>query len=175
MGSLRSLCGGGAARVVVTTEERLCAASDGCNGRFNTLAHIAGPTSDTVGDIRGVAVGCAARAEVAGGVDGARVVGARGLVVLGRSGAGLSLKALLETIARGGSSGAVGDHLLDGGGGAGSCQAAVRIAGALACVALHETGVQNAVVGGLHANAALAFLHNNCKDESSVDASLAGE
>lgn len=65
--------------------------------------------------------------------------------------------------------------MLDHGGGAGSCLAAVLVAGALASVALHETSVHDTVVGGLDANAALAFLHNNCKDESSVDASFAGD
>lgn len=119
-------------------------------------------------------MGCAALAEVAGRVDGARVVSAGGLVVLGRFCAGLGLIALLETVALVGSSGAVFDHLLDHAGGAWSCLAAVLVAGALASVALHETSVQNTVVRGLDTNAALAFLHNNCKDESSVDASFAG-
>jgi hypothetical protein len=42
-------------------------------------------------------------------------------------------------------------------------------------VALHKTSVLNTVVGGVDTNAALAFLHNNCKDESRVDASFAGD
>lgn len=120
-------------------------------------------------------MGCDALTEVAGRVDGARVVGACGLVVLGRFAAGLGLIALLETVALAGSSGAVFDHLLNHRGGAGCCLAAVLVAGALASVALHETSVLNTVVGGVDANTALAFLHNNCKDESGVDASFAGD
>lgn len=40
-------------------------------------------------------------------------------------------------------------------------------------MALHETGVLDTIVSGVDANAALALLHNNCKDETRIDASFA--
>jgi len=78
---------------------------------------------------------------------------------------------LLDTVTGGGTGSAVRNHLAD---------RAVRArvdAGARSgtVVRLHETGVDDTVVGGGDADAALALLHDDGEDEAGVDAGLAGE
>lgn len=80
-------------------------------------------------------------------------------------------QSLLETIARGGPAGAVTDHLGDLAGRAG----VLARAAARAIVRLHEAGVADAVVGGGHADAALALLHHDGEDEAAIYTRLAGD
>ena len=78
---------------------------------------------------------------------------------------------LLEASAMSSSGSAVADHEEDLVKGAG----ADLEAAALTVVGLHETRVDDAVVGGVDADAALALLHDYREDEAGVDASLAGD
>lgn len=148
---------------------------DRTDGGLDTLTHITGPTANTVGDIRGVAVSSTTLTEVAGGIDGAGVVGASGLVVPGSLLAALGGEALLQTITGGSACGSVTDHSADHVGSAGSGLGAVLVTGASSIVALHQTGVLDTVVGGLDADTALALLHDNGKDESLIDIGFLGD
>lgn len=75
----------------------------------------------------------------------------------------------MKTVAVRGASGAVADHLGDGRSRAwadtGTASGAV--------VRLHQARVDNAIVGGWGADAALALLHDNGKNETVVNASVA--
>lgn len=42
-------------------------------------------------------------------------------------------------------------------------------------MALHQTRILDTVVGGVDSNTALAFLNDNGKDESSINACLGGD
>jgi hypothetical protein len=114
-------------------------------------------------------------AEVARGVDGARVVSTSGLEVLGAFLSGLGLVALLETVTCVGACGAVLDHRQDLRPFAWGCLDTVLVAGAESGVALHKTGVQDTVVGGLNAHTTLTFLHDNGKDECRIDAGFSSD
>ena len=119
-----------------------------------------------------------ASAEVSIGSDRAGVVAAGGLVV-GRDVVGTAVlrKELLQTIAVGRPHGTITDHLLDLGGGArvldilGGIDAG--IAAALAVVGLHETRIDDTIVGSVHAHATVAFLHDDSQNEASIDTRLA--
>ena len=132
-----------------------------------------GPAREAVGNVHGVAGGAGEAVVEVGVVDGAAVVqtgggivrAAAGVAELG-GGAGVGL---LEAVAVGGAGGAVADHLDDLVLGAGVDAGA----GAGAVVGLHEARVDDAVVRGGRAHAALALLHDDGQDEAAVDARLA--
>lgn len=139
-----------------------------------------GPAQQTVGDIRSVAVSCDTSAEVTTGSDGARVVAASSLVVGSDiANTTVRLDELLQTVTIGGTHGTITDHLLDLGLGAGVLDvlggADTSVAAALAVVRLHETGVDDTVVGGVHTDTAVALLHDDSQDEAGIDAGLAGD
>jgi len=158
------------AGVVVAARGRL--AGHGADGGFGACVRCGDPASQAVGDVRGVAVGCNAGAEVAAGRDRARVVDARRLVVHAHvRGAGLG-EVLLQPVAAAGAGRTVADHLCDGGGGAWVLHA-VLVAGGGAVVVLHQAGVAHAPVGCGGADAAVRFLHHNSENEAGVDAGFA--
>lgn len=81
---------------------------------------------------------------------------------------------LLETVAAGCSRGAIFDHLGDLAGRARVLDVAV-VARSTAVVALHQTRIDHAVVGGWCAHAAVTLLHNNGENEAGIDAGRVGD
>ena len=132
------------------------------------------PALETVGNISNIAVGAAtAVVEVAEG-SGAGVVGAGSDVVgpgvLGTSDLDTLGQGSSETVTRRGTDDTILDHLINHGVG-------TRVdtsAGAGSVVGLHKTGVADTVACGASTNATLAFLHDNRKNESSVNQGLVG-
>lgn len=116
-----------------------------------------------IGDVRGS--GAVGVAEIARGVDAARVVDTSSAVDALGAGAADLAENLLETVAGGGSHGTGADHADDGGLGAG-VHAKARV---LAVVILHEARVVVAVVGGPHADASVGLLHDDGEDEAGVN------
>lgn len=103
--------------------------------------------------------------------DRARVIHAGGDVVLAIvAGPGLRDE-LLQPRAVGRAISAVLDHTGDLGAGAWVLDVAAAVAGPGAVVALHETRVLDAIVGGRSADATVALLHDDGEDEAGVDAS----
>lgn len=108
--------------------------------------------------------------QVAGAGDRSRVVHSRSDVVLGDV-VGASLRdELLEAVTFRSARGAVLDHLRDLVRGARVLDAAV-VARSSAVVALHETGVDDSIVGGGSAHTTVALLHHDGENETRVDAS----
>jgi hypothetical protein len=132
------------------------------------------PALQTVGDIRGVAWSAAEPVIEVAVVGGPAVVEARsGIEGLRIRVAELRLRLadeLLEPGAGGGPGSAIGDHLVD----LGLWARRDAGAGTAAVVGLHEARVDDAVVGGGHAHAALALLHHDGQNEALVDAGGAG-
>lgn len=133
------------------------------------------PASESISHISGVARSATEAVVEVTVVRGAAVVKTGSTVELAATvvtGCTLSLgQSLLETIAREGPAGTITDHLGDLAGRAGI----LARAAARAVVRLHEAGVADAVVGGGHANAALALLHHDGEDETTVHTRLAGD
>lgn len=172
--------GGSTARAARRGATTPVGASEGADGVVVAAASAGGPAEQTVGDIRGVAVSCDTSAEVTTRRDGARVVAASSLVVgRGIASAAVGLDELQQTVTVGGTHGTITDHLLDLGLGAGVLNvlggADTSVAAALAVVRLHETGVDDAVVGGVDTDTAVALLHDDSQDEAGIDAGLAGD
>lgn len=146
------------------------------DGVLVAAAAAARPADQTVGNVRSVAVSGDAGAQVTVGSNRAGVVAASGLVVRSNiAGTTVGGNELLQTITIGSTQGTITDHLLDLGGRAGVLDRAVDVAATLAVVGLHETRVDDAVVGGRDADTAVALLHNDSQDEAGIDAGLAGD
>lgn len=180
VGRRRGGRGAGAARAARRGATTPVGAGESADGVVVAAASARGPAEQTVGNIRSVAVSCDASAEVAAGSDGARVVAASGLVVGSDvASAAVRLDELLQTVTVGGTHGTITDHLLDLGLGAGVLDvlggAGTSVAAALAVVRLHETRVDDAVVGGVDTDTAVALLHDDSQDEAGIDAGLAGD
>lgn len=171
--------GGGCARAAGATRGRAAGpagAGERGDGVGVAAAGAGGPAKQAVGNVRSVAVSSDTGAQVTVRSNRAGVVAASGLVVRSSiAGATVGGDELLQTITVGSTHGTVTDHLLDLGGRAGVLDRAVDVAASLAVVGLHETGVDDAVVGGLDADTAVALLHNDGQDEAGVDARLAGD
>lgn len=152
--------------------EQLGDAFEGADVTRIALGGAGSPADQAVGNVSGVAVRSTTGAEVPARRDRARVVHAgRNIVLAVVRGAGL-----LDQVSQAGAAratrdpvGAVLDHLGDLRGRARVLDDAVVVASALAIVALHETRVPDATVGGVDADAAIALLHDDREDESRVD------
>jgi hypothetical protein len=103
---------------------------------------------------------CDSLSEILGRGDRAGVVDTRGLVVHGDVGSTCLGKTLLQPIAAGRTSCTVCDHLRDFALGAGVLDGSV-VAGSCSVVRLHEAWVNNTIVGGWCAHAAITFLHHD--------------
>jgi hypothetical protein len=171
--------GGGCARAAGATRGRAAGpagAGERGDGVGVAAAGAGGPAKQAVGNVRSVAVSSDTGAQVTVGRNRAGVVAASGLVVRSSiAGATVGGDELLQTITVGSTHGTITDHLLDLGGRAGVLDRAVDVAATLAIVGLHETGVNDAVVGGLDTDTAVALLHNDGQDEARVDARLTGD
>lgn len=132
------------------------------------------PADEAVGNVGGIAVGGNAAVEVTVASNGARVVNARSLVVLGDIVARL-LDSLLDTPLETNltvQASAVRDHALDLVVRAGHNTLAVRVAGVGTLEGLHQSWVVETVVGRRGTNAALGLLHDDGEDELGLDAAL---
>lgn len=174
--------GGGGSRAAGATGRATAPVRAGkCgNGVVVAAAGTGGPAEETVGDIGSVAVSRDTGAQVTIGSDRAGVVAAGSLVVGSRvASASVLLNELLQTVTVGGTHGTITDHLLDLGRGArvldvlGS--AGTSVAATLAVVRLHETRVDDTVVGRVHTDTPVALLHDDSQNEAGVDTRFAGD
>ncbi len=171
--------GGGGARAAGAAGGRAAGpagAGERDDSVFIAAAGAGGPAKQTVGNVRSVAVSGDAGAQVTVGGNRAGVVAASSLVVRSSiARATVGGDELLQPITIGSTHGTITDHLLDLGGWARVLDCTVDVAATLAVVGLHETGVDDAVVGGVDAGTAVALLHNDSQDEAGIDAGLAGD